>query len=442
MSEQKRVEAQRTIEQLVTSAKEKVEPIKYKLMTTETWIRHFPLSVTRNEEGSITGYETATEAEERPSWRRLSTWLREEFAKTPEFQDALGKLSQAYGMKSEQLVDPLTSFLAHMIMEKDRNGNMAILLNDLEGKPCEWKVTAQLVGVHTETSIVIAEGVILRRVEDSDLSFEELAGLTAAREDLMRFPESILDITIMEPYPIAVQRKVERLCILLSLFKESSAYYESYTGRAKSFSRFGLGTSRRIVRPSTTPRAIIDASESTDLAKFIQFFEPRIPAAIPYGRIVDPLEIAMKRYLESVRESKVIEERLTTAVMGLEALFLEQENELRFRLALRTAQILKHLGENAQEVYDTVSKAYGYRSSHVHGSILSEEDAMGIQEVTNRIWRYLRKSLLFWVAEGVASESKKKQLLKDIDSSLVDDNKRENLKGRIEAAKLTMKGAV
>ena len=361
MSEQKRVEAQGIIEQLVASAKKEVEPIKDKLMTTEIWIRHFPLSVARSEEGSITGYETSTETLEKPSWHRLSAWLTGNFSKTPQFQEAVSQLSKAYGMNSEQLVHPLTLFLAYTIMEKNRNGNTAILLNDLEGKPCEWKVTAQLVGVHTESSVVIADGVTLRRVEDSDLSFESPAGITTTSEELMRFPEAILDITIMESYPIAVQKKIERLCTLLSLFKESSAYYESYTGRAKSFSRFGLGTSRRIVKPSTAPRAIIHGSESTDLASFIRLFEPRIPDAIPFGRIVDPLEIAMKRYLESVRESNPIEDRLTTAVMGLEALFLEQETELRFRLALRTAQILKYFGENSQDVYDTVSKAYRYR---------------------------------------------------------------------------------
>jgi hypothetical protein len=62
--------------------------------------------------------------------------------------------------------------------------------------------------------------------------------------------------------------------------------------------------------------------------------------------------------------------------------------------------------------------------------------------VLKKIWRYLRKSLLFWLAEGIASDSKKKQLLKDIDSSLIDDVKRQNLKERIETAKLMVKGAL
>jgi len=443
MSEQKRSEAQRIIENLVSSAKQKAEPAKDKLLTTETWIKYFPVSVTRDEDGRITGSQMSTETVEKPSWYRLSIWLSEQFAKTSEFQEALSLLSKAYGMNSEQLVHPLTSFLTDMILERSRNGNMDILLNDLECKPCEWKTTVRLVGVFPDSSIRLSDGVTLRRVEDSDLSFEIPPGIPmAGRDELMEFPESIMDISLLESYPNAVQKKVERLCILLSLFKESSAHYESYTMRVKSYLRFGGGTSRRIVPPAGEPRAVIHDNESSDLAKFIQQFEHKIPDAVLWGKIVDPLEIAIKRYLESVRENSPIEERLTTAVMGLEALFLEEVSELRFRLALRTAQILKYLGENSQDVYDTVSKAYRYRSSHVHGSILSDKDALEVQGVTKKIWKYLRKSLLFWLAEGIASENKKKQLLKDIDSSLIDDVKREALKSRIEAAKLMMKGAL
>ncbi len=442
MSEQTRFDAQKVLENLVAVAKEKLEPAKDKLMTTETWIKYVPVSVKRDENGKITGSQMYSETIEKPSWHRLSVWVSQQFVKTSQFQEATAALSKIYDAKSEWLIHPLTSFLTDMLIERNRNGNMEILLNDLEHKPCEWTVTVRLVGVLPDSSIRLGDGVTLRRVSDSDLSFEIQPGIPmAGRDELMQFYDSVMEISLLESYPNTVQKKVEKLCILLSLFKESSAHYQSYDMRAKSYLQFG-GRPFKMIPPAGEPRAVIHDNESSDLASFVQQFEPRIPDAALWGKVVDPLEIAMKRYLESVRQNSPIEERLMTAVMGLEALFLEEASELRFRLALRTAQILRHLGENSQDVHDTVSKAYRYRSSHVHGSVLLEKDASEIQEVTRRVWRYLRKSLLFWLAEGIASENKKRQLLKDIDSSLIDDNKRENLKGRMEAAKVMMKGAL
>lgn len=442
MSEQKRIEAQKIIENLVAVANERLEPVRDKLTTTETWIKYSPSNVTKAEDGRITGCRWSTEYVERPSWFPTSMWLSEHFANTSEFQEAVASLSKTHGVEVERLVHPLTSFLTDAILGRSRNGNMETLLNDLEGKPCDWNVTVKIVGVLPDSSIRLTDGVVLRRLAESDLSHEVLPGiLHSGMDELAQFPDSVMEVMISSPYPAIVQKKVERLCVLLSLFKDSCAHYQTYQMRPRSYFQFG-GTLSRNVPMAGEPRAVVHDNESSDLASFVQQFEPKIPDAVLWGKILDPLEIGLKRYLDSVRENSPIEERLTHAVMGLEALFLEQETELRFRLALRTAQVLKYLGDNPQEVFDTVYEAYGYRSAHVHGSILSDKEAAEVQGVLKKIWRYLRKSLLFWLAEGIASDSKKKQLLKDIDSSLIDDVKRQNLKERIETAKLMMKGAL
>jgi hypothetical protein len=441
MSEQKRVEARRIITQLVMSAKQGVGPIEGK-QTTETRIKYSPSGVTKSEDGRITGCQWSAEYFQKPSWIQLSMWLTRQFVNTSEFQEAVASLSKMYGMKLEQLLQPLTSFLTDAIIERSRNGNMEILLNDLEEKPCDWKTTVRVAGIFPDTSIRVADGVMLRRFDESDLAHEVVAGDPSYQiDELTQIADSIMEISMSAQYATPVQRRVERLLVILSLFKESCAHYQTYEMRPKSYLHFG-GRLRRNVPMAGEPRAVIPDSESSNLANFVKQFEPKIPDAVLWGKILDPLEIALKRYLDSVRENLAIEERLTHAVMGLEALFLEQETELRFRLALRTAQLLKHLDENSREVFDTVYEAYGYRSAHVHGSVLSDNEAIRVQEAMKKIWRYLRKSLLFWLAEAIASDTKKKQLLKDIDSSFIDDTKRENLKARIEKAKQIMKGAL
>jgi hypothetical protein len=211
--------------------------------------------------------------------------------------------------------------------------------------------------------------------------------------------------------------------------------------KTKSYTPYG-GTISRSTFLSREPKVIIKNSERDYLSTFIQYFEPRIPDAVIFGEPLDPLEISIKRYLESIRENLPIEEKLTRAVMGLEALFLENETELRFRLSLRVAQLLGYLNEDPPTVYAVVSEAYDYRSSHVHGSVLSSDKKLKANEALKNIWRYLRKAILIWLIEDVSSEAKKRVFIKQIDGALIDDTQRQTFKMKIEADRSYLKSAI
>ena len=438
MSTDRRQEARLAIVKLAEILMKQIGPIWNKPVRGELYVRHKPEKITYGEEGIITGCQWTSEYITRPSTFHLGVWKISEFEKTQDYQDILTKLSDIFKLRKESIRQMLSSFLENAISGGMR-GNIDLLIDDLEGKPPSWHVTAKMYGVIPESQeIQLSEGVKLRRVKDEDLTFEVPAFRLVGREDILSTPHSILEISLLSSNPNDVQKKIEKVTILLSLFKETCASYERYSMKAESFGQFG-GTLSRGRPLSHDPKVVIRNSELDHLSKFIRYFEPRIPDAVIFGEPLDPLEVSLKRYLESIRENLHIEEKLTRAVMGLESLFLENETELRFRLAVRVAQLLGCMNEDSSTVYATVSEAYDYRSSHVHGSVLTADKKLKAKEVLDKIWRYLRKAILLWLVEDVSSEAKKRLFLKQLDKALIDDSQRQNLKSRIEAEKTKLK---
>jgi hypothetical protein len=436
-----RREARLAVEKLTEILRAQIAPKRNELISMDGYVKKAPEKMTFNEDGTFTGGQWRTEYVTRPSSILFHVKVMPEFEKTKDYQDTLTKLSDFFQQRKEFIQDILSSYLANAVSNGIKD-DIEVLMDDLENKPPSWQVTARMYGITPESKeIKLSEGVKLRRVNEEDLIFEEpIFGLRVGR-NLLSIPHSILEISLTTSNPNDVQKKVEKLTILLSLFRETCASYESYSMKTKSYTPYE-GTISRNTFLSREPKVIIKNSERDYLSTFIQYFEPRIPDAVIFGEPLDPLEISIKRYLESIRENLPIEEKLTRAVMGLEALFLENETELRFRLSLRVAQLLGYLNEDSPAVYAVVSEAYDYRSSHVHGSVLSSDKKLKANEALKNIWRYLRKAILIWLIEDVSSEAKKRVFIKQIDGALIDDTQRQTFKMKIEADRSYLKSAI
>lgn len=89
-------------------------------------------------------------------------------------------------------------------------------------------------------------------------------------------------------------------------------------------------------------------------------------------------------------------ELLLFGVFGLETLFSDGSAEIRLKLSIRVAGMLKYLGEEAKIVYSDVGDAYKVRNDFVHGSEIKEEDKKKVPELAGRILEYLRKCILAW----------------------------------------------
>jgi hypothetical protein len=207
------------------------------------------------------------------------------------------------------------------------------------------------------------------------------------------------------------------------------------TPESYSWPTSALSHNRQISRgPSIT----IEPNELDGLNRFIREFEPKVPESAMWGKTVDPLEIALRRYLDSIKGALVAEDQLLRAVMGLEALYLTDNSEMKFKLALRVSQFMGLMGANAFDASQVVSRAYRYRSSFVHGSVWTDAHRKDAEEALKLVWRYLRLSLLYWLVERISSDQKKEEFLKEIDASLIDDATRNGLRGKVESAKAIM----
>lgn len=439
-----RYEASITVQNLLKVLRERLAQLQHDLVTNEVLIKYIPNKIIRNENGIITGCGWGREPITKPSYRKLSLWMMDEFGKMQEYQTTLATLVRLFGLSEKEIHFALSSFLCDAITS-GTNGNLNLLLDDLESKPCLWEVKVNMFGIIPETNeIKLAEGMKLRRVNEQDISFEEEPSLFHGI--VPRIPHSVLEVLLSFPsineMLNKVQGKIETLIILFSLFKESATSYVSYTVKPRSYRVFGVSTFSQKYLYASEPIAIIKESEATNLAKFIEYFEQKIPETIIFGHPSDPLEISLKRYLDSIKGNVPVEERLTYAVMGLEALFLENMTELRFKLALRTSLLLGYLNEDPDTVFTNISEAYHYRSLYVHGSVLSPEEAVKARQILDKVWRYLRKSILIWLVEGISSRDKKQQFLKQLDTAFINDSKRQILKERLEGIKPLLQGAI
>jgi hypothetical protein len=92
-------------------------------------------------------------------------------------------------------------------------------------------------------------------------------------------------------------------------------------------------------------------------------------------------------------------------------------------------------------VYSDIFEAYQYRSLHVHGSVLKGVQRSKADQVFEKIARYLRKVLIFWLMERIISEANKKQFLVDVDAALIDENKAQSLKSKLTIVRNSLKSA-
>ena len=190
----------------------------------------------------------------------------------------------------------------------------------------------------------------------------------------------------------------------------------------RSFTQFG-GTLSKNRQFSNEPLVILRKEDEKDLADFFELMSERIPRAVLNNQPIDPIEMGLQRYLDSLRSQTTPEEKLTYAIMGLEALLLENEDELRFRLSSRLAKLLGFLNEKPDSVFVDSNQSYSLRSTHVHGSPLTSEDRIRCQDGVRKMWRYLRKTILFFILNDITSDGKKRNFLKQLDVALIDDTK-------------------
>lgn len=104
---------------------------------------------------------------------------------------------------------------------------------------------------------------------------------------------------------------------------------------------------------------------------------------------LDAINIALRRFNSAY--DGYIEDRLIDQMIAFESLYLEDIQELTYKLALRVAFLLGKRGNKRKTIFDNMKAAYRYRSKIVHGGKqVSRKELRGIIAKTGD---YLRQSI-------------------------------------------------
>jgi len=161
----------------------------------------------------------------------------------------------------------------------------------------------------------------------------------------------------------------------------------------------------------------------------MQSIDLPIPAEKGVPKEPTSLAISYERYSNALDET-IFENRIFSAVMGLEALYLTEKQEMSYRLRMRVAKLLSLLGYNQDEVREKIKDAYDVRSTYVHGETLKQKDKQtlerrhgNLQNFSKTIIDYLRASIV-----ALLKKPSKNRLIEKIDDSFLYSNKEEEVK--------------
>ena len=133
-------------------------------------------------------------------------------------------------------------------------------------------------------------------------------------------------------------------------------------------------------------------------------------------KFTNDLGIALERFNLSYSEDT--SDRLIDQMIGLESLYMSDDKELKYKLALRAAFFIGD-EDSRETIFDNIKLAYDIRSSIVHGSRSKKLDKL--DEITPTLEEYLRQSILrisiLLAKENSLSTIKEKLLDKNIFAS-------------------------
>lgn len=125
---------------------------------------------------------------------------------------------------------------------------------------------------------------------------------------------------------------------------------------------------------------------------------------------LDAIDIALRRFHSSYHGD--IYDRLVDQMIAFESLYIGDNKELGYKLALRTAFLL---GKGKKQIFTDIKKAYAVRGQIVHGN--KQVERSKLEEVIPKSEEYLRQSIrkfLLLLSQG--------KTLKEIREKLLDEN--------------------
>jgi hypothetical protein len=146
----------------------------------------------------------------------------------------------------------------------------------------------------------------------------------------------------------------------------------------------------------------------------------------------DALDIAYDRYCDSL-DNVVVEKQISSAIMGLEALYMDEADELPYRLSMRVGKLLSLTSKEYSPtiVRDNIKDAYNQvRNKYVHGEILKKSARDKLESKHGNLGEFARITKDYLRASIVAllNRPNKKNMIRTLDSCFLESSKDEEVR--------------
>jgi len=390
------------------------------------------------------------------NWYKAVNAIEKETKKLSLYSDALERITHIYENKwkppddySLSLDDVLSGlinvitrgiFAGEITEESSLESYIESFLKHLNLEGVGYRLTAELSGIVLKPpSIQLDENTLLRRPKLEDIEEKHRAqDFFMADEKSFRLPTAIMELTEASASSLRridlLDEKVYRAVAILRLFRFGGIEYIKYTIDAESLFIPGIYSCEGINLTKSGSYLIKNEDVKPLKLFWSKMKRATLPSSVYVGKRKKPdeLSIAYDRYSDSL-EREIIEKRISSAVMGLEALYLSpsEQQEMSFRLRMRLGKMLSLIGYNPEEVRKNMIDAYDIRSTYVHGGTLKQKSRQkyenkhgNLNEFCETITDYLRSSIVALLLRKTSKAS----IIQKIDDSFLDSTREEEIK--------------
>jgi len=400
--------------------------------------RYYTTELEISETGSK--YSGSSEQIQEPQYGLIiHSFLRGQIMETPEANQLVESIVTTFGRNIDQLaprvnhIDQsrfwLQTFAAKLLDDKV-HGRLSgesvveyasLFMSEFQLLPLEYRQVHHLNGLFLENeSVRIGDTALIRQPKKEDFEYTIPVGIPDFRIHPTQLPSSVLEINMIARDEGECHEYVQRILDAVRMYKVGSVYpIESRSGKrtviwpgAESRS---MGTPRYPGLIAYTVRKQVKEL----FVKFICTMEKKLRFD-PKDKSSRSLTVSLGRYRSALLDSTDPEIKLMTAVMGLESLltFRKDRGENAFKLGLRVARLLGHVGFSPDDVRSSVVESYELRNKIVHGSYLEESEARRVRELLPQTLNFLRISLVSFLLN---LEMGTDRFLRVIDNSLANE---------------------
>jgi len=440
----------RLIQTLVSEHKSNVATQPFMMLVKKSRVRKH----TATDMGiSVTEWETGVE--QKQDLGRAAFGLLDSVAASSEFQRCNEIIRNEGIANVDEMLKSAVIKMLNMTFDGEALDSASLLdyfLKSIRHKPVPAWCDIETFGLFVRGSANLTMSLgssryTFRQLEIAD--FEQESQLLAMNEPGIESqrPNSMLRIELDTWRPHELDMEAQRALIILRLFNVCGVKFGRQTFATKSPFAMIFGAVLRNERSYFVGNQSILALENFDaFQKFSAALSSRFPSellpSIEGGpRNITPITIAYERYCDSLSSLQSFERKIAFAVMGLEAIYLQELQELMYRLQLRVAKVMVNLGFEAEKIRPLISAGYLIRNKYVHGAHLDgkaikklEKDGHTLEGIALGILNCLRISILHLIVSGQSKDD----FLALIDLSLIDRSKDDTLNAMLSAERAAL----